>query len=102
MAAADSCARKRPSEVMKLTRYTEAVLARMLVIFKAKRNSFQEKMKQIKAVAEMPGIVRGNTILRKIVGNEAPSISAAAMMSLGRSARKECIIQIATGKFIAE
>ena len=56
VAAAHSRARNRPSFVMNPTRKTGAVLARVAVRFTANMNSFQLKMKQISAVAAMPGI----------------------------------------------
>ena len=55
-AAAASCAKNRPSDVMNVTMYHGAVLARDEVRFRANRNSFHARMKQISAVAAIPGL----------------------------------------------
>lgn len=57
-------------------------------------------MKQISAVAAMPGAATGATTRARTVGSLAPSICAASMMETGTSARKDCIIHTAIGRFI--
>src|SRR5712671_1329337 len=59
VAAAASWAKYRPSEEMKPTRNTGTVAAWVAVRFTAKKNSFQEKMQQISAVAAKPGATTG-------------------------------------------
>src|SRR5699024_415066 len=60
--AADTWDRNSPWEVTKLVRNTGAVEAAVDVSTVAKRSSFQEKMKQISAVAARPGAVSGSRI----------------------------------------
>ena len=67
---------------------------------RAKSSSFQLKMKQISAVAAMPGAAIGATTRVRMVGSLAPSTCAASMIETGTSARKDCIIQTAIGRFI--
>ena len=64
--------------------------------------SFQAKMKQISAVAAIPGAEIGTITFRMIVGSRAPSIAAASRIATGTSARNECIIHTAIGRFIAQ
>src|SRR4029077_1707328 len=63
-AAAHTLARNRPWLVQKLVKNTGAVCACTPVSTKANSSSFQLKMKQISAVAAMPGTAMGATILR--------------------------------------
>ena len=67
---------------------------------RAKSSSFQLKMKQISAVAAMPGMTTGAMIERSVRIRPAPSIWAASSISTGTSARKDRIIQTAIGRFI--
>src|SRR5438046_8874875 len=55
VAAAHSWAKYRPSDEMKPTRNTGTVAAWVAVRFTAKKNSFQAKMEQIRAVAAWSG-----------------------------------------------
>src|SRR5256886_12566662 len=57
-------------------------------------------MKQINAVAAMPGGAAGTITRRRMVGSRAPSIAAASRIATGTSARNECIIHTAIGRFI--
>src|SRR5699024_3811539 len=100
--AADTWDRNSPWEVTKLVRNTGAVEAAVDVSTVAKRSSFQEKMKQISAVAARPGAVSGSRICANTRGSFAPSRWAASRPSTGTSARKERIIHPAIGMFIAE
>jgi hypothetical protein len=84
----------------KPVRKTGAVPAMTPVRTRARRSSFQLKMKQISAVAAMPGMATGATILRRVRSRPAPSIWAASSISSGTSARKERIIQTAMGRFM--
>src|SRR5579864_8771018 len=59
VAAAASWAKYSPSEEMKPTRNTGTVAAWVAVRLTAKKNSFQEKMAQISAVAASPGATIG-------------------------------------------
>ena len=85
---------------MNPVRKTGAVWATTPVSTRAKSSSFQLKMKQISAVAAMPGRAIGATTRARIVGSRAPSICAASMIATGTSARKDCIIHTAIGRFI--
>ena len=58
-------------------------------------------MKQISAVAAMPGEMIGTMMLRSVRIRPAPSMAAASNSSTGMSARKDRIIQTAMGRFIA-
>lgn len=84
----------------KVVRWTGAVPATTPVSTRANNSSFQPKMKQIRAVAAMPGPATGATTRRSTVGRRAPSTCAASMMETGTSARKDCIIHTAIGRFI--
>ena len=81
-------------------RKTGAVPATTPVSTRARRSSFQLKMKQIRAVAAMPGIATGATTFRSVSSRPAPSICAASSISTGTSSRKERIIHTAMGRFI--
>ena len=48
----------------------------------------------------MPGAAIGTITLRRMVGSRAPSIAAASRIATGTSARNECIIHTAMGRFI--
>ena len=85
---------------MKPTRNTGAVPAWVAVRLSAKRNSFQLKMKQMSAVAAMPGTATGPMIRNRMVNSLAPSTWAASMISRGTSCRNERIIHTAIGRFI--
>src|SRR3954451_24499228 len=100
VAAAQSLARDRPWLLMKPTRKIGAVEARVAVRFTANMNSFQLKMKQIKLVAARPGALIGATMLISVRVSPAPSTWAASRISLGTSARNDCIIHTAIGRFI--
>ena len=67
----------------------------------ASSSSFQAKMKQISAVAAIPGEMIGTMMLRSVRIRPAPSIAAASKSSTGMSARKDRIIQTAIGRFMA-
>ncbi len=67
---------------------------------RANSSSFQLKMKQISAVAAMPGMTTGATTLRRVRIRPAPSTAAASSISTGTSARNERIIHTAIGRFI--
>ena len=99
-AAAQTFARKRPWPETKPVRKTGAVPATTPVRTRARSSSFQLKMKQIKAVAAMPGIATGAMTLRRMSRRLAPSIWAASSISSGTSARKDRIIQTAMGRFM--
>ena len=99
-AAAHSCARNRPWLVTKLVRNTGAVSATVAVRTRAKSSSFQLKMKQIRAVAAMPGMTTGAITERSVLTSPAPSIAAASSISTGTSDRNERIIHTAIGRFI--
>ena len=58
-------------------------------------------MKQISAVAAIPGEMIGTMMLRSVRIRPAPSIAAASKSSTGMSARKDRIIQTAIGRFMA-
>ena len=62
--AGHNCARNSPCEVTKPVRYTGAVCATTPVSTFANGSSFQAKMKQIRAVAAMPGEMIGMMIRR--------------------------------------
>ena len=83
VAAAESRAQYRPSEVMKPTRNTGTVPALAAVRFTAKKNSFQAKMTQISAVAAMPG----ETIGRITSTHRAPQARAVDLGRLQQFAR---------------
>src|SRR5699024_681327 len=100
--AADTRDRNSPWEVTKLVRNTGAVEAAVDVSTVAKRSSFQEKMKQMSAVAARPGGVSGSRTSANTPGSSAPSTSAASRTATGTSAMKERIIHTAIGMFIAE
>src|SRR5690606_15047918 len=89
--AAHTLARNRPWLVMKLVRKTGAVSATTPVSTRANSSSFQLKMKQISAVAAMPGRAIGATTRVSTVGSRAPSICAASMIATGTSDRNDCI-----------
>ena len=72
----------------------------MAVSTRAKSNSFQLKMKQISAVAAMPGSTTGAITDRSVRLSDAPSIDAASSISTGTSDRNERIIHTAIGRFI--
>ena len=99
--AAESRARNRPSLVMVETSMTGTVAASTAVRFRAKKNSFQAKITQIRAVEAMPGATMGIRIVRSVVISEAPSISAASRTSRGTSWKNERIIHTAIGRFMA-
>ena len=99
--AAQSCARNRPWEVTNPVRYTGAVCATTPVRTLANSSSFQAKMKQINAVAAMPGEMIGTMIRRSVCTRLAPSMDAASNNAGGTSARNERSIQMAIGRFIA-
>src|SRR5919107_113446 len=99
-AAAHSWARNRPWLVTKLVRNTGAVSATVAVRTRANSSSFQLKMKQIRAVAAMPGMTTGAITERSVRVRLAPSIEAASSISTGTSDRKERIIHTAIGRFI--
>ena len=101
MAAAESRAQYRPSEVMNPTRNTGTVPALAAVRFTAKKNSFHAKITQISPVAKMPGEMMGSTTSRSVRPSEAPSIDAASSSSPGTSRKNERIIHTAIGRFIA-
>jgi multiple sugar transport system permease protein len=67
------------------------------VNIKAKRNSFQERVKAKIEVAAKPGRLRGRVIRKKAVSREHPSITAASSSSLGMDRKKPRIIQITKG-----
>src|SRR5215471_7740700 len=101
VAAAHSWAKYRPSEEMKPTRNTGTVAAWVAVRFTAKKNSFQEKMQQISAVAARPGATTGRITSVTVRRSGAPSISAASSSSPGTSRKNDRIIHTAIGRFIA-
>ena len=72
----------------------------MAVSTRANSSSFQLKMKQISAVAAIPGMTTGAMTERSVLVRLAPSIWAASSISTGTSARKERIIHTAIGRFI--
>lgn len=84
----------------KVVRWTGAVEATTPVSTRAKSSSFQLKMKQISAVAAIPGAATGATTRLSTVGSRAPSTWAASMIETGTSERKDCIIHTAIGRFI--
>ena len=86
--------------VTKPVRNTGAVCDTTPVSTRANSISFQLKMKQISAVAAMPGDVSGMMTRRKMVARPAPSIAAASSVSTGTSARNDRIIHTAIGRFI--
>ncbi len=96
-----SWARNRPWLVTNPVRNTGAVCAAIAVSTWARRSSFQAKMKQISAVAAMPGAATGAITCRMVLGRLAPSIDAASMISTGTSARNDRNIHTAIGRFIA-
>src|SRR5215212_4117827 len=102
VAAAQTLAKKSPWEVTKLVRNTGAVWAITLVKVLASSSSFQAKMKQISAVAAIPGEMIGTMMLRRVRIRPAPSTAAASNSSTGISARNDRIIQTAMGRFMAE
>ena len=68
---------------------------------RANSSSFQLKMKQISAVAAMPGMATGATTRSSTVGSARRRRSAAASsISTGTSARNDRIIHTAIGRFI--
>src|SRR5215207_7263933 len=101
VAAAQTLARNRPCDVTKLVRNTGAVPATTLVNVLANSSSFHAKMKQINAVAAIPGEMIGTMTLRSVRISPAPSIAAASNNSTGMSARNDRIIQTAIGRFMA-
>src|SRR3954452_5921512 len=98
--AAQSGARNRPWLVTKLVRKTGAVSATVAVRTRANSSSFQAKMKQIRAVAAMPGMTTGAITERRVLVRFAPSTWAASSISTGTSDRNERIIHTAMGRFI--
>ena len=68
--------------------------------FTANMNSFQLKMKQIRLVAAIPGAAIGATTETRVRISPAPSTCAASRIASGTSARNDCIIQTAIGRFI--
>ena len=86
---------------MNPVRNTGIVCALTAVMFTAKKNSFQEKITQMSAVAAIPGEMRGRMTSRTAVHRLAPSILAASNSSPGTSRKKERIIHTAIGRFIA-
>src|SRR6201992_4082278 len=90
-----------PSEEMKPTRNTGTVAAWVAVMLTAKKNSFQEKIEQISAVAASPGATMGKITSTTVRRSGAPSISAASSSSPGTSRKNERIIHTAIGRFIA-
>src|SRR4029450_12315512 len=101
VAAAHTLARNRPCDVTKLVRNTGAVPAITLVNVFASSSSFQAKIKQISAVAAIPGEMIGTIMLRSVRISPAPSTAAASNSSTGMSDRTDRIIQHAMGRFIA-
>src|SRR6202046_955133 len=101
VAAAASWAKYRPSDEMNPTRNTGTVAAWVAVRFTAKKNSFQEKMQQISAVAARPGATTGKIPSVTVRRSGAPSISAASSSSPGTSRKNDRIIHTAIGRFIA-
>src|SRR5439155_12412703 len=99
--AADIFAQNSPSLVMKLEMKTGNVPEFALVRFTASRNSFQLKISDRSTVAARPGAVSGRTIRVMILRKPAPSTTAASRISFGRSAKKERIIQITSGRLNA-
>src|SRR5581483_6905223 len=99
-AAAHTLARNRPWLVTKPVRKTGAVPATTPVSTRANSSSFQLKMKEMSAVAAMPGAATGATMRSRTVGSPAPSMDAASRISPGTSARKERIIHTAIGRFM--
>src|ERR1700754_4081383 len=100
VAAADSRAQNAPSLVMKPTRYTGTVCARTAVSVTARKNSFQEKITQISAVAATPGAIIGSSTARASPHSDAPSTRAASSTSVGTSLMNERSIQTAIGRLI--
>src|SRR5690606_16047532 len=100
-AAADSWATNSPSLVMNPVRKTGTVAAWEAVRFTAKKNSFQEKIMQISAVAAMPGAMIGSITDHRIRSSPAPSTRAASTMATGTSRKNERSIHTAIGRFIA-
>src|SRR4029450_5340876 len=90
-----------PSPVWKLTRYTGTVAAFVVVRLTARKNSFQAKMKQIRAVAANPGVITGTITERSGRRDDGPSTRAASRISTGISSRNDLSIHTAIGKFIA-
>src|SRR4030095_13953487 len=102
VAAADSRARNSPSDDTKPTKKIGPVPAVVAVRLTAKKNSFHEKMKQISAVAAMPGETIGNSTRRMTESTPAPSSEAASITERGTSSRNERIIHTASGRFIEQ
>src|ERR1700744_434876 len=73
VAAAASWAKYSPSEEMKPTRKTGTVAAWVAVRLTAKKNSFQEKIEQISAVAASPGATTGRITSVTVRRRGAPS-----------------------------
>src|SRR5262249_41935560 len=76
VAAAQTWARNSPSLVTKPVMNTGAVCATTSVRTLAKSSSFQLKMKQISAVAAMPGMATGRMTRRRTLISPAPSRAA--------------------------
>src|SRR5918999_4182035 len=100
VAAADSRAQNAPSLVMKPTRYTGTVCSRTAVSVTARKNSFQAKITQIRAVAAMPGAIIGSITLVDSCHRLAPSTRDASSTSVGTSLMNERSIQTAIGRLI--
>src|ERR1700753_223376 len=101
VAAAARWAEYNPSEELNPTRYTGTVAAWVAVSLTAKKNSFQEKMAQISAVAASPGATTGRITSMTVRRSGAPSISAASSSSPAPSRKTDRIIHTAIGRFIA-
>src|SRR6266540_3993601 len=99
--AADIFAQNRPSLVMKPEMKTGSVPELALVRLTASRNSFQLKISERRIVAARPGALKGKMIRVMIRRNPAPSTMHASRISFGRSAKKERIIQITSGRLKA-
>src|SRR3954451_13623084 len=100
VSASHSRARNAPSEETNPTKKIGEVPAFVAVRLTAKKNSFHEKMKQINAVAAMPGETIGSRTLRTTAPKPAPSSAAASSSATGTSSRNERIIQTARGRLM--
>src|SRR4030042_6826830 len=73
------------------------VVAARGVKIMARRNSFQEKMKQKTPVATSPGLIIGRTTLHSTRQGEQPSIRALSSTEMGTSSMRDFIIQMPKG-----